>query len=218
MNRPPRPIARTGLVLTLAALLAACTAPPRPDPRGGPAAADPAGRHSAVAHLARATGEVVGHAELRETAEGVEVLIKVQGLSPGLHGFHIHTNGNCAPGPDAATGQTVPFGAAGGHFDPGQSQRHGHPGSPPNVAHAGELPNLEVGADGQGSLRYLNRNVSLSGPANSVLGRSLVVHERPDDYMSNPAGNSGPRLLCGVIEAGHGRAMRHHGMYPNGQR
>lgn len=213
MERKPLHTTRAALALGALALLAACAAPQRTDPRGGPAAADATGRNSAMAHLVRANGEVAGHAELRETAEGVEVSIEVRGLSPGLHGFHIHTTGVCAPGPDAATGQTVAFGAAGGHFDPGHSQRHGQPGSPPNMAHAGELPNLSVGADGRGTLRYVNRHVSLSNPATSVVGRSLVVHERPDDYTSNPAGNSGPRELCGVIEGGHGRSMRHHGMH-----
>ena len=201
MNRSPLITARAVFAVGLLALLTACAAPERADPRGGPATTDPAGRPSAMAHLARTSGEVVGHAELRETAGGLEVSISVQGLSPGLHGFHVHTHGVCAPGPDAATGQTVAFGAAGGHFDPGQSQRHGQPGAPAHQNHAGELPNINVGADGRGSLRYLNPNLSLSRAPNSVLGRALVVHERPDDYTSNPAGNSGPRQLCGVIEA-----------------
>ena len=109
--------------------------------------------------------------------------------------------GVCAPGPDPATGETVAFGAAGGHFDPGQSRNHGRPGEPINHAHAGELPNITVGADGRGSLRYLNPNVTLSPAPHSAFGRSLVVHERADDFVSDPAGNSGGRLLCGVIES-----------------
>ncbi|WP_230681719.1 superoxide dismutase family protein, partial [Paracidovorax cattleyae] len=140
------------------------------------------------------------HAVLTETPSGVEIVAQVQGLSSGLHGFHIHANGQCAPGPDAATGKTIPFGAAGGHFDPGMSHQHGHPGTPIDKAHAGELPNISVGADGRGTVRYLNSNVTLTPGKASIMGRALVVHEKEDDYKSNPAGNSGGRVLCGVIE------------------
>ena len=121
-------------------------------------------------------------------------------MKPGAHGFHIHANGACAPGPDASSGNTVDFGAAGGHFDPGAAHKHGRPGQAANEAHAGELPNLQVGADGRAVLRYVNAHVSLSPGPLSVLGRALVVHADADDYTSNPAGNSGARVLCGVIE------------------
>lgn len=180
----------------------ACTTARSPAESGGTGGGMP-GRSSAVAHLRTDTGKPSGRAELTETPSGVQINVSVQGLTPGLHGFHIHTNGACAPGPDAATGQTVAFGAAGGHFDPGVSRKHGRPGEPVHLAHAGELPNITVGADGQGSLRYLRPGVTLSrDAATSVFGRSLVVHERADDYATDPAGNSGGRVLCGVIEAG----------------
>ena len=152
-----------------------------------------------VAQLRTATGQAAGRAELVETPAGVEIRLSVQGLTPGPHGFHIHANGACAPGADPATGQTVAFGAAGGHFDPGQSRNHGHPGQDPHHAHAGELPNITVGADGRGTLRYLNPHVSLSRQPNTAFGRALVVHEGPDDYVTDPAGNAGARVLCGVI-------------------
>ncbi|MEJ8852694.1 superoxide dismutase family protein [Variovorax rhizosphaerae] len=134
------------------------------------------------------------------TGGGVLLAAQVQGIAPGAHGMHIHTNGACANGPDAATGQIVAFGAAGGHFDPGNSRKHGHPGDPMAVSHAGELPALQAGADGRASLSYVNAHITLDRSATSVLGRTVIVHAHPDDYATDPAGNSGARLLCGVIE------------------
>ncbi|MDA8446751.1 superoxide dismutase family protein [Paracidovorax valerianellae] len=157
-------------------------------------------RAMATARLVTPQSAPAGNAVLTDTAAGVEVAIQVQGLAPGQHGFHIHANGACAPGPDAATGQTVAFGAAGGHFDPGMSKKHGRPGQSAHEAHAGELPNIPVGDDGRGSVRYVNSNITLTPGKASVVGRALVVHEKEDDYTTNPAGNSGGRLLCGVIE------------------
>lgn len=198
--------------LAALAFLIGCTSAHTPGAPMGPANASP--QRLAVARLLTPAGQAAGQATLTEMPNGVEIAVSVQGLTPGPHGFHIHTNGVCAPGPDAATGQTVAFGAAGGHFDPGQARKHGHPGEPPNRAHAGELPNIPVGANGQGSLRYRNPHVTLSRQANSVLGRTLVVHERADDYVSDPAGNSGGRLLCGVIEAA--QAAPRAGLWPAG--
>lgn len=200
MPRTPAFHAATLLFAALALTACGSRAPvPGPPDSGGPAGHND--RNPAVAQLLTASGQAAGRAQLRETASGVEIHIEVSGLTPGLHGFHIHANGACAPGPDPATGQTVAFGAAGGHFDPGQSHKHGHPDQPAHQAHAGELPNIPVGADGRGTLHYVNPKVSLSRRPDSAFGRALVVHERPDDHATDPAGNSGPRVLCGVIEA-----------------
>jgi len=154
----------------------------------------------AMVRLMTASGQPAGMARLQDTQGGVELAIDAQGLPPGPHGFHIHANGACDPGPDAATGKMVPFGAAGGHYDPGMSHKHGRPGDPATVAHAGELPNLQAAADGRASLRYLNANVTVAAGPASVMGRTLVVHEKQDDYRTDPAGDSGGRLLCGLIE------------------
>lgn len=154
----------------------------------------------AVAVLLTPSGQQSGSATLRTVDGGVEVAIEAKGMQPGAHGFHIHANGACAPGPDASSGKTVDFGAAGGHFDPGAAQKHGRPGQGVHEAHAGELPNLQVGADGRAVMRYVNANVSLAAGPLSMVGRTLVVHADPDDYTTDPAGNSGARLLCGVIE------------------
>ncbi|AVT14240.1 superoxide dismutase family protein [Paracidovorax avenae] len=157
---------------------------------------------SAVVLLKTAAGAPAGRAMLTELPQGggVEIAIEVQDMAPGVHGFHIHANGECAPGPDAATGRVVDFGAAGGHFDPYMTRNHGRPGQSPHEAHAGEAPNIQVGADGKGSLRFTNPHVTLLAGKTSVLGRTLVVHENQDDYASDPAGNSGGRLACGLIE------------------
>ena len=73
------------------------------------------------------------------------------------------------------------------------------------AAHAGDIPNINVGPDGTGSLRYVNPSIAVIPGMNSVIGKTLVVHEKTDDYMTNPSGNSGGRLLCGVIQAPMGR-------------
>jgi Cu-Zn family superoxide dismutase len=159
-------------------------------------AAEPAAR----VQLMTAAGAPAGEATLYSVKGATEIVINATGLKPGVHGFHIHTNGVCAPAPDAATGQTVAFGAAGGHFDPGASGKHGQPGEAPSHNHAGDLPNLVVEADGRGAVRYVNSYVTIAAGPQSVMGRALVVHADPDDYMTNPAGMSGARVLCGVIK------------------
>jgi len=160
-----------------------------------------AGPLQAEATLRTPEGQSAGRATLTDTGAGVSMKIEASGLTPGPHGFHIHLNGACAPAPDATTGKTVAFGAAGGHFDPGMSKHHGAPGGTPTANHAGDQPNLVADAGGRASLDYTNPNVTLSPGQGSVMGRALVVHADPDDYKTDPAGNSGPRVLCGVIEA-----------------
>ncbi len=202
--RKAAPLAAVGVVLALAGCGTPGAGTPAPHAtQAASAAKTPVPgpeRATASARLMTADGKPAGTAVLTETPTGVEIVAQVQGLTTGLHGFHIHANGQCAPGPDAATGKTVPFGAAGGHFDPGMSHQHGQPGTAADKAHAGELPNINVGADGRGTVRYVNSNVTLTPGKASVMGRALVVHEKEDDYKSNPAGNSGGRVLCGVIE------------------
>lgn len=184
-------------VLCAALLAAACSGPgPSANPATGSAAATP---RAASAELVTAAGEKWGQAMLTAVPTGVEVVLSVSGMVPGAHGFHIHAQGACAPGPDPATGNTVDFGAAGAHFDPGNSHNHGRPGDPAHASHAGELPNLVVDASGKGTLRYVNQQVSLAPGKASVIGRTLVVHADPDDYQSAPAGKAGARILCGVI-------------------
>lgn len=119
----------------------------------------------------------------------VSITVSVEGLSPGEHGVHIHTNGDCSP---AGTDGPIAAGAAGGHFNPDDAS-HGD--------HAGDLGNLVVGEDGTGQATF-TANVTLEeGADRSVLNRSLIVHEDADDGETDPSGNSGSRVLCGVIGA-----------------
>ncbi len=191
----------SAITLLISAALVGCTGKdPAAAQAGGWSSSSSASSPVSVAVLVTPTGQRGGTATLRTVPGGVELAIEVAGIQPGTHGFHIHANGACAPGPDASSGKTVDFGAAGGHFDPGAANKHGRPGQAMHEAHAGELPNLQVGADGRGVMRYVNANVSLAAGPTSMLGRTLVVHADADDYTTNPAGNSGPRVLCGVIE------------------
>jgi Cu-Zn family superoxide dismutase len=145
---------------------------------------------TAKATLVNSQGQKVGEATLTETPQGVKINLKVENLPPGLHAFHIHEKGVCAA-PD--------FQSAGGHFNPFGKQ-HGlkNPAGP----HAGDLPNLTVGEDGKGSLETVATLVTLKEGKNSLLqpgGTSLVLHAQADDDMTDPAGNAGARIACGVI-------------------
>lgn len=155
---------------------------------------------TARAQLKTPEGTPAGMATLTSVQGGVDIALQVQGMKPGPHGFHIHDKGDCAPGMDAATGKTVAFGAAGGHFDPHGTKTHGRPDQPSRQSHAGDAPNLVVGANGSGTLRHTSTQVTLTPGADSIVGRALVVHESEDDYKTNPAGNAGARIACGVIE------------------
>lgn len=147
----------------------------------------------AVAEIRDAKGDLIGYATFVQRSDGVEVTARVTGLSPGKHGIHIHAEGKCDP-PD--------FKTAGGHFDP-EGRHHGLDN--PQGPHAGDLPNLEMGPDGSGVLEYVNSRVTLSpGAVNSLLkvnGTSIVIHAKPDDQMTDPSGESGSRVACGVIVA-----------------
>ena len=136
-------------------------------------------------------GASVGSAVLADVEGGVRVNLNVQGLPAGVHGFHIHETGQCTP-PD--------FTSAGGHYNP-TGREHGTEN--PQGPHAGDLPNFTVGADGTGEIETIARGVTLRG-ANPLLksgGTALVIHAGADDYRTNPSGNSGARIACGVISA-----------------
>ena len=119
---------------------------------------------------------------------GVRVAGEVRGLVPGSeHGFHIHEKGDCGDNGNAS----------GGHFSPtgGTHGKFGAPGS-----HAGELPSLRADSSGVARFSLEDHSISLApGAANSVIGRALVVHRDPDDFTTQPSGNSGPRIACAVI-------------------
>ncbi len=157
---------------------------------------------SATATLRDSSGQVLGTAKLTQlgarVGQGVRVDLSVRGLAPSGHGLHVHEHGDCAPGVDPLENQVVPFGAAGGHFDPGMSDNHAGPEVGDKLGHAGDLPMLTVGADGAGQASFVTQKISLSGE-DGVLGRALMIHADPDDYTSDPGGDSGERVGCGVI-------------------
>jgi len=145
----------------------------------------------AKATLLNPQGQKVGEATLTQTPHGVKISLKVENLPPGVHAFHIHEKGLCNS-PD--------FLSAGGHFNP-FGKHHGLKN--PQGPHAGDLPNVTVGPDGRGSLETVATLVTLkAGEKNSLFqpgGTSLVIHAGPDDDMTDPAGNAGPRIACGPV-------------------
>jgi Cu-Zn family superoxide dismutase len=146
---------------------------------------------SAHASIVDANGKSVGNLTLTQKADGVQITGALSGLPPGTHAIHIHAAGQCEP---------PAFTTAGGHFNP-DSKQHGMKN--PLGAHAGDLPNFDVAADGTANLSLLASHVTLAEGPNSLFhqgGTSLVIHASADDYMTDPSGNSGARIACGVIE------------------
>lgn len=153
----------------------------------------------ARADLMNPAGQSTGQATFIAEGNGTRVRISVSGLAPGMHAMHIHVNPACTntTGPN---GEPVTFGGAGGHFDPNATNNHDAPTAANTVGHAGDLPMISVGANGTGTADFFTSKVSLRGD-NSLVGRSIVIHAAPDDYQTDPAGNSGARERCGVISA-----------------
>jgi len=152
-----------------------------------------AGAPTATARFQSVQGQPVGEAQLRETPGGVLLVLTLRNLPPGTHAFHVHDTGKC----EGAGG----FKSAGGHFNP-HTRKHGYESA--EGFHAGDLPNVVVGADGTAKVELLVAGVTLAeGKPNSLLdadGSALMVHAGPDDYRTDPAGNAGDRIACGVVE------------------
>ena len=141
------------------------------------------------AHLQDAQGRDVGSVTFEQTPNGVLVRADLHDLPAGTHGFHIHSVGVCVPD----------FTSAGGHFNP-FNRKHGIRNE--EGPHAGDLPNLEVGSDGVAKAEFLAVQATLTEGAPRLLdadGAAVVVHAGADDYRSDPAGNAGARIACGVI-------------------
>ncbi len=188
------------LAIVLTLLLAACsreepeTAPPAPDSDSPVTeAAIPAEPvHAAVAQIAPTQGNTVtGALTLAQSPEGVRITGSVQGLKPDAEfGFHVHEKGDCSA-PDGSS--------AGDHFNPTQAQ-HGNPGG--SEHHAGDMLNISSNAEGVAQVDTTAAGTSLLGDPNTdVMGKAVIVHESPDDYATQPSGNSGKRVGCGVISA-----------------
>lgn len=154
------------------------------------AAASVAAGNGAGAELRNAKDEKVGTAVFSAEGKNVKIVVEVHGLTPGLHGMHIHEAGKCEP-PE--------FKGAGGHFNP-TGRKHG--ADNPEGPHAGDLANLMVGEDGMGSMEVIASMVTLDDGPSSLFhpgGTALVIHAGPDDFKTDPAGNAGARVACGVI-------------------
>lgn len=141
---------------------------------------------AASAMLAGKSGsQVSGSVAFSEVAGGLRVSADVKGLTPGEHGFHIHEGGDCSA-PDATSAK--------GHYNPA-GKAHGHQTAPEH--HSGDISNLVANAQGEAKGSMEIKGVTLA----EVVGRSVVIHADPDDYKSQPAGNSGKRIACGTIAA-----------------
>jgi superoxide dismutase, Cu-Zn family len=144
---------------------------------------------AAMATLENAEGQTVGEVRFVREAGGVRVIADLEGVAveaSGPHGFHVHENGTCDP-PD--------FTSAGGHFNPTGAE---HACPPTTPRHAGDLGNIELADDGSGHLELTTDLLALDG-ADSVIGKAVLLHGHVDDCASQPSGDAGPRLACGVV-------------------
>ena len=183
----------SSLSMVFPLMLAACASQPAVAPK--PTQATPAAistSKQAVANLAAASGSLVsGKLTLLPMGAGVYIRGDIGGLTPGSsHGFHIHEKGDCS---------AVDAASAGGHFNPAM-QPHGRAGH--GAHHAGDSDNLIANANGVAHVAVQVDGVSLGGSAaTDIVGRAIIVHANADDYSSQPAGNAGARVACGVIRA-----------------
>ena len=132
------------------------------------------------------TSGVSGKVVFTKAEGGLKVAVSLSGLKEGEHGFHVHEFGDCS----SADGSS-----AGGHFNP-TAEPHAGPHDPQR--HTGDLGNVKAGADGLATIEYVDPKAAFDGP-NSILGRGVIVHANPDDLKTQPTGNAGGRLACGVV-------------------
>jgi superoxide dismutase, Cu-Zn family len=186
----------TVLATAAACVLAACsTTAEKPSPSSTatmPGAAATSTAKSGVVNLAPASGSLVsGKLSLIPMGDGVHLSGEIGGLGAGVtHAIHVHEKGDCS---------AVDASSAGGHFNPTGSA-HGRAGTATH--HAGDMDNIVADAEGVAKIDIHLAGVTLGGgAANDIVGRAVVVHAAPDDYISQPAGNAGARVACGVITA-----------------
>ena len=179
MTRPPNVVTALPSLLLLPLLLLSACATHLPGA-------------TAVADLAPTTGNATtGQVRFVQDGPRVHITGEVRGLKPNAtHGFHVHEKGDCSSGDGMS---------AGGHFNP-TGAPHGRHGS--SAHHAGDIPSLRADASGVARFAVESGAVAVGSGATDVLGRALIVHRDPDDYVSQPNGNAGPRLACAVIRRG----------------
>ena len=169
-------------IIALTLTLGACRLPYIPGVTSPPPAA--------AVNLRDSSGRLVGSAVFLQEGGDVRILLDLKGMPPGTKAVHIHEVGRCDP---------PSFESAGAHFNPTKAE---HGTANPRGPHAGDLPNITVDATGQGHLEFTATRVTLEQGKASLFdadGSALVVHEGPDDMRTDPAGNSGARVACGVI-------------------
>ncbi len=161
---------------------------------GGMAAPGMPGGPMAMARLESTRGHTAsGMAMFHQRGDVVMLHVRVQGLKPGQeHGFHIHDKGDCSSGDGMSTG---------GHFNPGGKPHGRHDAA---ERHAGDLPSLKADAAGRVDVHLQLTGLAIGSGAANIVGRGLIVHADPDDYRTQPTGNAGARIACGVIEAHRG--------------
>ena len=148
------------------------------------------GRPAATATLTPTSGSTAqGTVRFVQLADGgVRVNVDLTGVPPGVHGFHVHENGNCGDNGNAA----------GGHFNP-TATPHGAPDADPH--HAGDFGNVTADDNGRVQNEFTTRSITVEAGANSVVGRAVILHANPDDLTTQPTGNAGGRIACGVVNA-----------------
>jgi superoxide dismutase, Cu-Zn family len=176
----------------------ATEAPPASTEAAAPAAPigtnpAPAVGQSADVTLQSHDPKVSGTVHFTNEANGVHVVADVKGAKPGEHGFHLHEKGDCSS-PD--------YKSAGGHFNPASAP---HACDPTNPRHAGDFGNITIDKDGNGHLDFTTTALSFDG-ANSLVGKAVIFHAKQDDCKTQPTGDAGDRVACGVVNAAGGAA------------
>jgi Cu-Zn family superoxide dismutase len=162
--------------------------PVPPEPATPPEPAPPPPPKTAKVDLAPASkSKVKGTIEFKEVEGGVEVTANVEGLKPGDHAYHVHEKGDCSA-PDASS--------AGGHFNP-HNKKHGAPDG--EERHEGDFGNLTAGKDGKATKTFVMKGITLADGPTSIIGKGFIVHDKKDDFKTQPTGNAGGRVACGVI-------------------
>lgn len=163
------------LLLSVAILLAAACATMAKGPKASAALASTSGSTAA------------GTVMFTQLGDGsVEVMANLTGVPPGVHGFHIHEKGDCGDNGNAA----------GGHYNPAGTA-HGAPSADPH--HAGDFGNVTADAAGKVSVRFTTRSITVADGPNTAIGHAVILHGNPDDMTTQPSGNAGPRIACGVV-------------------